>query len=72
MLENSLEYVLSFTFKKTATGRLSGSVGEASALGSGHDLKVLGSSPESGSLLSGESVCPSPSTPPPTHALSFK
>ncbi|XP_034511794.1 COMM domain-containing protein 10 isoform X1 [Ailuropoda melanoleuca] len=42
-------------------GRLSSSVGEASAFGSDHDLRVLGSSPASGSLLSGESVSPSPS-----------
>ena len=32
---------------------------KASALGSGHDLRVLGSSPASGSLLSGEPDSPS-------------
>ena len=36
----------------------------ASALGSGHALKVLGSSPMLGSLFSGESASPSPSAPP--------
>ena len=35
-----------------------------SAFGSGHDLRVLGWSSASGSLLSGESVSPSPSAPP--------
>ena len=40
---------------------LDGSVGEAFAFGSGHDLRVLGLSPASGSLLSGESAFPSPS-----------
>ena len=38
-----------------------------SAFGSDHDAGILGSSPTSGSLLSGESI----STPPPTHALSL-
>ena len=40
-----------------------------SAFGLGHDLGVLGSSPASGSLLSGEPASPSPSAPPPAHAL---
>jgi len=43
-------------------------------LGSGHDLRVLVSSPTSGSVLSGESACdlsPSPSALPPGHALSL-
>ena len=35
-------------------GRLGGSVGKAAAFGSGHDLRVLGWSPASGSLLSRE------------------
>jgi len=39
-----------------------------SAFGSGHDLRVLGSSPASGSLLSRESA--SPSLSPSTLALS--
>ena len=30
------------------------------AFGSDHDLRVLGLSPKSGSLLCGESACPSP------------
>ena len=42
-------------------GYLGGSVGWASAFSSGCDPGVLGSSPASGSLLSGESVSPSPS-----------
>ena len=50
--------------KHTAQGRLGGSVGEVSAFGSGHDPGVVGSSPVSGSLLSGESASPSPSAPP--------
>ena len=47
--------------EKQPEGHLGGSVGEASAFGLSHDLRVLGSSPESGSLLSGESASPSPS-----------
>ena len=42
-------------------GCLGGSVGEAPAFGSAHDLGVLGSSPASGSLPSGEPVSPSAS-----------
>ena len=38
---------------------------------SGLDLRVLESSPESGSGLSVESVCPFLSVPPPAHALSL-
>ena len=41
-------------------GHLGGSVSEASAFGSGHDLRVLGLSPMSGSLLSGEPASSSP------------
>ena len=48
----------------TLLGLLGGSVGEASAFGSGHDLRVLGWNPESGSLLSGEPASPSPSAAP--------
>ena len=40
-------------------GHPGGSVSEASAFRSGNDLRVLGLSPESGSLLSGESASPS-------------
>ena len=50
---------------------LSGSIGEASAFGSGHDPRVLGSSPTSGSLLSRESASLSPCAPPPACALSL-
>ena len=39
-------------------GHLGGSVGLASALGSGHNPGVLGSSPTSGFLLSGEPASP--------------
>ena len=42
-----------------------------SAFGSGHDLRVLGSSPTSGSLLSRESASPSASAPSPSHALAL-
>ena len=35
---------------------------------SGHDLRILGSSPTSGSLLSGEFASPSPFARPPAHA----
>ena len=45
---------------------LGGSVSEASAFGSGHDSRVLGSSPASGSQLSEEPA--SPSAPPPPYA----
>ena len=52
-------------------GCLGGSIGEASAFSSGHDPGVLGSSPLSGSLLSGESA--PPSAPPLfVHCLSNK
>ena len=47
-------------------GSPGGSVAEASAFGSGHDLRVLGSSPKSGCLLSRESASPSPSAPAPS------
>ena len=40
-------------------GSLGGSVGEASVLGSGHDLRVLGLRPTMGSLLSRECASPS-------------
>lgn len=36
---------------------------------SGHDTGVLGLSPGSGSLISGESACPSISAPPIARAL---
>ena len=59
------------TFKNGCTGHLPGSVGEASAFGSGRDPGVLGSSPSSGSLLGGESASPSLSAAPPACALSL-
>ena len=43
---------------KFMAGRLGGSVGEASAFGSGHDPGVPGLSPVSGFQLSGESATP--------------
>ena len=53
-------------------GHLGGSEGKVSAFSSGHDLRVLGSSPASGSLLSGESASPSAPDPPHlVHALSL-
>ena len=48
--------------KKLWWGRLGCLVGEVSAFGSGHDPRVLGWSPTSGSLLSRQSA--SPSAPP--------
>lgn len=42
-----------------------------SAFGSGHDLRVQGLSPTSGSLLSRKPASPSPSTSPPAHVLSL-
>ena len=58
--------------RNTHSGSLGDSVGEASALGSGQDLRVMGSSPTLGSQLSRESASPSPSAPPiaRAHALS--
>ena len=47
-------------FKKKG-GHLGGSVSWVSAFSSGHDPRVLGWSPKSGSLLSRESASPSPS-----------
>ena len=43
-----------FPLKTKQQGHLGGSDGSVSASGSGQDLRVLGSSPESGFLLSGE------------------
>ena len=51
-------------------GHLSGSDAKASGFGSGHDLRVLRSSPTSHFLLSRVSASPSPSGPPPYYALS--
>ena len=57
--------------KDTLLKHLAGSVGKASAFSSTHDLRVLGWSPVSGSLLSKEFISHSPSAPPPIHALSL-
>ena len=46
-----------------------GSVDEASAFGSGHDLGILGLSPEWGSLLNGKPASPSPSATPRTRVV---
>ena len=51
--------------------RLGGSVSEASAFSSGHDLKVLGLSPKLGSLFSRESVIPFLCPPPTTCTFSL-
>ena len=56
--------------RKTTDRCVGGSVSEASDFGSAHDLRILGSSPTSNSLLSGESASPSPFVPPPARALS--
>ena len=45
--------------------------GEMSAFGSGHDLRVLGWSPVSRSILSGESASSTPFAAPPADALSL-
>ena len=55
--------------KKLIWGHLGGSVSQASAISSGHDPGVAGSSPISGSPLREESA--SPSAPHPAHALSL-
>ena len=69
-------YLLNFNQE----GHLGGSVGGVSAIDSGHDLRVLGSSLVWGSLLSeevcslgrsGESASSSPSAPLLAHARSF-
>ena len=52
-----------------APGWLSRLIGPTLDFGSGHDHRVVRLSPASGSVLSKESVCPSPSAPPPAHAL---
>ena len=55
-------------------GCLGGSVTEALAFGSGHDLRVLRWSPALGSLLSEESASPSPAAaaaPACVHVLSL-
>ena len=57
--------------KECDLGRLSGSVGWVSALGSGHDPGVLGWSPALGSLLGGASASPSPSAAPPACTLAL-
>ena len=65
------KYTESVIIKTIALGCLGGSVNEMSAFGSGHGLRVLGLSPATGSLLSGES----PSSPslftPPLHSCSL-
>ena len=58
------------TIKKVKRG-VPGWLSEVSAFGSGQDLRVLGSSPMSGSLLNGESSSPSPSAPPLACVLSL-
>lgn len=58
-------YVVIYFLNVQHEGRLSGSDGWASAFGSGCGLRVLESSPESGSVLSRESVSPYPSAAPP-------
>jgi len=57
--------------KSRMEGRLGGSDGWASAFGSGHDPRVLGSSPTLGSWLSEKPASPSPSASLPAHAFSL-
>ena len=54
---------------KMIEGHVDGSVGEALPLAQVMILKSPKWSPASGNLLSGESASPSPSAPPPAHAL---
>ena len=56
---------------KLIMGCLGRLVDEVSAFGSGCDLRVLGSSPTSGSVLSQEPASPFPSATPPTHVFSL-
>ena len=58
-----------FFLKSGALGWLSGDC--AFAFGSGHDLRILGSSPTSSFLLSRESASPSASPHPHVHAHTF-
>ena len=53
----------------THMGHLGGSVGYASAFGSGHDPRALGSSPASGSMLRGSLLVPLPLLLSPSAAL---
>ena len=61
---------MSFKKKKTHSEAPGGSVGWASAFGTGHNHGALGLSLMLGSLLSGEPVSPSPSAAPTACALS--
>ena len=63
--ERSFSGIYTFYYQKMIDGCLGGSVCEASDLGSGHDPRVLESSPTSGSLLSGEPALS------PTNSLSL-
>ena len=72
------EHVLEWTWEDQDTvlkthsfRRLGGSVSCTFAFSSGLDPMVLGSSPTSGSLLSGEPASPSPSAAPSVCALSL-
>ena len=58
---------ISFIYQEHLLGRLDGSVGYASAFSSGRDLRVLGSSPTSDSLLSREPASSSLSLPASLH-----
>ena len=62
---------LYFLSRSMMLWHLGGSVGEVPAFGSGHDLGVLGWSPTSIVLLSGESASPSASAAPPACVLSL-
>ena len=57
MANPSLYTKFSVPIGKTTRGHWGGSVSEASAFSSGHDLRVPGSSLTSGSLLGVESAC---------------
>jgi len=65
-----VSFTLFFTLKNANISEcLGGSVDEGFAFGSGHDPRVLGWSPTSGSLLSRVPASPSPSAAHPACAL---
>ena len=70
----ALDFNTITTFKKKKTYQIYlfirhlGGSDPAFAFISGHNLRVLGSSPALGSSLEGESASPSPSAPTPTRA----
>lgn len=60
-----IKIALIFFSHKKLSMRAPGWLSQGSALGTGHDPSILGSSPALGSLLSEESASSFPSAPPP-------